>query len=172
MSTTEVEVYSDASWCADNSISGGIILYRNCPVHWWSRRQKSISSSTAQAEIFAAALASRETLFVRDLLEDLGFSVTAPTPLHLDNTAAIDLALDPVAFKKTKHILRHTHELRDLVARRFFQPVFVPSDQQLADILTKGLRTAPHWSFIDHLLHTTASPSVMPAPASVAPNVT
>jgi hypothetical protein len=40
----------------------------------------------------------------------------------MDSKAAIDLTADPVAFKKTKHILRHAHELRDRVARRIFKP--------------------------------------------------
>jgi len=49
---------------------------------------------------------------VRDLLEDLGFGVIVPTPLFLDSKSALDLAADPVAFKKTKHILCHAYELR------------------------------------------------------------
>ena len=158
-------VYSDASWCVANSISGGLVTFRGSAVHWWSRRQKSVSSSTAEAEIFAAALASRETLYVRDFLADLGFGMTAPTPLYLDNKAAIDLALDPVAFKNTKHILRHTYELRDRVARSVYAPVFVPSAEQLADILTKGLRTAPHWTLLQRLLDVSALPRVPVAAA-------
>ena len=41
--------------------------------------------------------------------EDLGYPVSGPTPLLLDSKAAINLADDPVAFKKTKHILRDYH---------------------------------------------------------------
>ena len=81
-------------------------------------------------------------MWLRDLLDDLGFSVTQPTPLYLDSKAALDLAADPVAFKKTKHILRHAYELRDRVARRCFAPEYVKSADQLADILTKPLPVA------------------------------
>ena len=77
-----------------------------CPVVWWSRRQRSVSASTAEAEYFAAALASREGVYVRDFLDSIGFGVTQPTPLFIDSKAALDLTADPVAFKKTKHILR------------------------------------------------------------------
>ena len=55
-----LQVYSDASWLADNSVSGGVIFYGGCPFSWWTRRQKSVSSSSSQAEYFAAALAARE----------------------------------------------------------------------------------------------------------------
>ena len=42
--------------------------------------------------------------------------------MYLDNKSAIDMAFDPVAFRKTKHILRAAHFFRDLVARRVFVP--------------------------------------------------
>ena len=148
----EVDVYSDASWTAQHSVSGGLILHMGCAVVWWSRRQRSVSASTAEAEFFAAALASREGVYVRDFLEDVGFAVTAPTPLHIDSRATIDLTADPVAFKRTKHILRHAYELRDRVLRRIFVPTYVETAAQLADVLTKGLRPASHLRFLAALL--------------------
>ena len=86
------------------------------------------------------------------MLDDLGFGVTAPTPLFLDSKSALDLAADPVAFKKTKHILRHAYELRDRVARMLYEPRYVPTAEQLGDIFTKALRPAVHMSFLDQLL--------------------
>ena len=129
------------------------------PVVWWSRRQKSVSASTAEAEFFAAALASREGVWLQDFLDDLGYTAPSPTPLYLDSRAAIDLTRDPVAFKLTKHILRHAHELQDRVARNLFEPVFVETARQLADVLTKVLRPGVHVALLDRIL-----PS--PAPAS------
>ena len=148
----EIDVYSDASWATRHSVSGGIVLYMNCPITWWSRRQRSIAASTTEAEYFAAALASREGVYARDFVDSVGFPVTRPTPLFIDSKAALDLAADPVAFKKTKHILRHAYELRDRVLRRVFSPEYVDTTRQLADILTKGLRLEPHRTLLDRLL--------------------
>ena len=64
--------------------------------------------------------------------------VTRPTPLLLDSRAAIDLSEDPVAFKKTKHILRAAEFLRALVAREVTSLVHVPGKFMLADLLTKA----------------------------------
>ena len=145
-------MYSDASWLTKNSVSGGLILFWGIPAAWWSRLQKSVSASTAEAECYAAALASREGVYTRDFAEENKFPVTRPTPLYLDSKAALDLANDPVAFKKTKHILRHSYELRDRVARRVYSPVFVDTHSQLADVLTKGLRVAQHQLVLQTLL--------------------
>tara|TARA_B110000046_G_C12903549_1_gene359687 strand:- start:594 stop:926 length:333 start_codon:yes stop_codon:yes gene_type:complete len=100
----------------------------------------------------AATVAGREAIYMRDLLDSLGFPASAPTPLLLDSKSAIDLAFDPVAFKKTKHVLRHAYWLRDVVARRFLHPTFVPTADQLADVLTKALTPALHRVALRRLL--------------------
>lgn len=49
--------------------------------------------------------AVKEILFFRDLLVDLGFVRPGPTRMATDNKSVVELALDAIAFKKTKHIL-------------------------------------------------------------------
>ena len=148
-----LSIYSDASWTVNNSISGGMVLFHGMIIAWWTRRQKSVSSSSAEAEYFAAALASREGVYYRDLAEDAAHGPTGPTPLKLDNKSAIELTHDPVAFKKTKHILRAANELRDRVARDIFRPEFVEGSAQLADLMTKGLGPASHRVQLARVLH-------------------
>ena len=65
---------------------------------------------------------------------------------------SLDLTKDPVAFKKTKHILRHAYWLRDAVQREVFLPLFVDTTKQLADILTKAMRPQPHRFLLDQIL--------------------
>ena len=60
--------------------------------------------------------------------------------------------MDGSVRRKTKHILRHAYELRDRVARRVYAPEFVPTADQLADILTKSLRVAQHRDLTGRLL--------------------
>ena len=50
----------------------------------------------------------------------------------------IDMSHDPVAFKKTKHILRAAEFLRDLVAREVITLKHLPGRVMIADILTKA----------------------------------
>ena len=79
-------------------------------------------------------------------------AISGPTPLLLDSKSAIDLTFDPVAFKKTKHILRAANELRDRVAREIFKPTYVEAALQRADVLTKPLGPTAHRSHLAFLL--------------------
>ena len=54
---------------------------------------------------------------IRDILIDLGITLDGPSVIFSDSKSAVDMSVDPVAFKKTKHILRAAEFLRDLVAR-------------------------------------------------------
>ena len=49
---------------------------------------------------------------------------------------------DPVAFKKTKHILRDAHFFRDVVARCVFKSSHVSSDEELADIMSEAVHVS------------------------------
>ena len=56
-----------------------------------------------------------------------------------DSKSAVGMAFDPVAFKKTKHILRAAEFLRDLVHREAITLQHVAGVVMLADILTKAV---------------------------------
>ena len=74
------------------------------------------------------------------MLQDIGDPPTSATILYLDSKSAIDMAFNPVAFKKTKHILRDdAFFLRDVVARAVYLPKHVITTDQLADPFTKAL---------------------------------
>jgi hypothetical protein len=135
-------VYSDANWSERLSTSGAAFFFRGCLVAWYSRLQRCVSHSTAEAEFVAASAAAREGIFHREVLADLDETPSGPTPLRLDSKSAIDLTFDAVAFKKTKHILRDAYFLRDVVARLVFAPTHVSSEDELADALTKALGRA------------------------------
>ena len=63
---------------------------------------------------------------------------TPPSIIQSDSKSAIDMSHDPVAFKKTKHILRAAEFLRDLVAREVITLRHLPERVMIADLLTKA----------------------------------
>ena len=62
--------------------------------------------------------------------------------MRSDSKSAVDMSFDPVAFKKTKHIMRAAEFLRDLVARRVIALEHVAGVVMMADILTKAVARA------------------------------
>ena len=112
-----LDVFVDSNWGTRFSISGCLVFYHGCLFHWFSKMQRSVSLSSAEAEFFGAMMTSRDVVFLRELLVDLGIELGGASVVQSDSASAIALSLDPVAFKKTKHILRAAEFLRDLVAR-------------------------------------------------------
>jgi len=133
----ELRVFVDSNWGTKFSVSGAVFEFMGAIIHWFSRTQRSVSMSSTEAEYFAASMATRDALFLRELLADLGFVQNYPTPLRTDNKGVVDLSFDPVAFKKTKHILRAAEFLRDSAARRKVTVVWLSGADNVADILTK-----------------------------------
>lgn len=132
------ECYVDSSWGSRFSCSGAFLLYHGCVVAWFSKMQKSVSLSSAEAEYFGAMLAAREVIFVRELLIDLGIELNGASTIYCDSKSAVDMAFDPVAFKNTKHVMRAAEFLRDLVAREVVTLKHVAGRVMIADILTKA----------------------------------
>lgn len=73
------------------------------------------------------------------LCRELGITLRTPPLLFCDNISAIHMASNPVFHARTHHIEIDYHFIREFLARGVFRIAFVSSDQQLADILTKGL---------------------------------
>lgn len=87
-------------------------------------------------------MVSKEVVYFRDLLADINLMQLGPTVIHTDNKGVVDLSLDPIAFKKTKHILRAAQYVRDLVARRVVAVKWVAGTSNVADICTKAVSVA------------------------------
>ena len=137
--TRGLDTYVDSSWAARFSVSGCLVFYHGCLIHWFSKMQKSVSLSSAEAEYFGAMMAARDLVWLRDLLVDLRIVLGVASVMWSDSKSAVDMAFDPVAFKQTKHILRAAEFLRDLVAREVLVLRHVPGRVMLADLLTKAV---------------------------------
>ena len=141
--------FVDSSWTTAFSCSGAFFSIYGCPFHWFCKTQRSITLSSAEAEYFGATLAAKEILFFRSLFYDLRIlKLDNPSLLLCDSKSAVDMAYDPVAFKKTKHILRAAAFLRDIVFKLHVIVKHLPGNDMLTDVLTKSL---PRPRFIEML---------------------
>ena len=89
------------------------------------------------------ASATKEALWIRTLLEELG-EPTSDSPAHgtllmVDNQSAMALAKNAAFHDRTKHIAVRHHFIRDEIEEGHIRPEYVPTDEQVADVLTKAL---------------------------------
>ena len=134
-----LHVLVDSSWETRFSCSGAYFFFMGCPFHWFSKVQRSVTLSSAEAEFFGAMLALKDVLWLRQLLFDLDLLVPGPTLMWCDAKSAVDMAFDPVAFKNTKHVLRAAEFLKNHTMRGSCRMQHCKGIIMIADILTKGV---------------------------------
>ena len=116
-------------------------------ISWSSKKQSSVALSSTEAEYIAGAHATKEAIWLRRLLTELGLEILTPTSLHIDNQSAIAIAKNPEFHNRTKHIEIHHHFLHTKVESEEITLSYIPTGEQLANILTKGLNKEKHWDF-------------------------
>jgi len=114
-----ISAFSDADWagCPDTSqsISGYAIFFGDNLVSWTSKKQSTISRSSAESEYEALALTAAEVIWLLNILQDLQIQSPNRPTLLCDNTNAIFMAHNPVAQKRSRHIDIDIHFVRELV---------------------------------------------------------
>ena len=138
--------YSDSDFAGDvttrRSVSGYILMLGNGPVCWQSRQQKSISTSTAEAEYVALFELSKHTIWVTKFLSELlvANELIGKNGMlaYTDNQSAIAIAKGTNS-PKTKHIDIAYHFVRQCVKDKLIDLEYIPTNEMLADILTKPL---------------------------------
>jgi hypothetical protein len=138
--------FADASYagCVDTrrSTTGFVFMMHGWAIAWGSRTWPTVATSTCEAEYMAAGAAVREALWLRKLLEDLGYKVGA-MEIKGDNQAALNLLENPLNQAKSKHIDVVHHFARERVKHGEVFFSFVPSKSNLANCFTKALAVKP-----------------------------
>ena len=141
----DLVAYTDADWAGDRdsrkSTSGYFTLVGGNLVTWRSKKQKVVALSSAEAEFRGVAKGITEILWLRKLLHELGFPSTEACKLFCDNKAAISISENPVQHDRTKHVEIDRHFIKEKLEKQIISIPHVKSEDQLADILTKGVST-------------------------------
>ena len=122
----------------EKNTTGGCFYVGANLVIWMSKKQNSISLSTAKAEYIAAGSCCSQLLWMKKFLSDYG--ITQDTMVvYCDNSSAINIFKNPIQHSKTKHIEIKYHFIRDLVERKIVALEYIPTKRRNADIFTKPL---------------------------------
>jgi len=154
-----VDAYADSDWASDKfdrkSVTGWIARLNGDPVSWASKKQSVVSQSTCEAELYAEAAAINETKWLTGLLTEIGMisakNVKPPT-IYGDNQSAQALSKNGIKSERTKHIAIKYAFIHDEVERGRVQLQWIPTTEQLADVLTKALPRPQHEKLCSQLM--------------------
>jgi len=131
---------ADGSMSEDrHAISGYAFLIHGGAVSWSAKRQEIVALSTTEAEYVAITHAAKEAIWLRSLISQIFDISLDTTTLFLDNKSAIELTKDHQYHARTKHIDIYFHFIHYIVEEGSIRLVYCPTDEMLADGLTKAL---------------------------------
>ena len=138
-----VEAFVDADWAGNimdrKSTTGYCTKVWGNLVTWRSKKQTVVARSSAEAEFRALAHAVCELMWIERVLKELQLIKNSPMQLYCDNKAAINIAHNPVHHDRTKHVEVDRHFIKEKLETGVICLVYIPTGQQIADMLTKGI---------------------------------
>lgn len=108
-------------------------------VSWASRKQSTVSQSSTEAEFVALAKAVSEVKWIVNFLKEIGIDMNKPVTIFEDNISCIKIAEEPREHQRMKHIDIKYCFIHDEIANGIVRIEYIPTTDQLADVMTKGL---------------------------------
>ena len=139
----------DAS-CGNNldngkSTSGYLFMIAGGPLSFTTALQSVTTQSTMEAELISMALASKEAIYLSNMMAELGFGkLFNSVPLFVKNTGALHIAGNSTYSSRTKHIALRFFFLKELIKEERITIHHEANTKQLADIGTKLLSKSTH----------------------------
>jgi hypothetical protein len=143
----KLELWSDANWGGEEgreSVSGFVATIAGGSVTYSSKKQGSVALSSTESEYMALLHALKELIWLHRFLKEIGYDVNDQNTIYCDNQSAIALAHNPEHHARTKHIDIQYHFVRNCVEDRTTRLEYCPTEDMLADGLTKALGPERH----------------------------
>lgn len=141
--TTNLMVYSDANWAEDRedrkSTSGFAIKLFGGTISWSSKKQDIVALSSAESEYVALTEACKELIWIKEVLRGFDVFENTPTTTLTDSQSVIALMTNQRFSHRSKHIDLRYHFLKHQVEEGNITLKYVPTEENVADILTKPL---------------------------------
>jgi hypothetical protein len=151
---TLVEGFCDADYANQkdrHSITGFAYHFGQGAISWSLKKQQIIALSTVEAEYIAQAHAAKEALWLCNFVSEIRSKLTQAITINSNNQGAIALSKDNKFHSRTKHIDVRYHFICEAVEDGKVSVVYIPTDENPADIFTKPLVKAKFRRFVELL---------------------
>jgi hypothetical protein len=154
----DYSISTDASF-ADNSLDrkssqAYVMTLFGGSIGWQASKQDTVTTSTTEAELLALAQGVKEGKYVHRLLTELNIKLTSPVLQVLcDNKQTIGLLEKDAPRLRTKlrHVDIHNHWLRQEVQQGAIEVFYTPTNDMIANGLTKALTQQEHALFLEQV---------------------
>ena len=144
-----MSVVSDASYnntLKCRALCGYIICLNGTPVSWAAGMTATTIGSTCGAEAYGLSMAVKEALMLRGLLLEIGCDV-APFEIATDNNGTLIVMLGANKRATAWWNWRICHA-RQVIDAGLATIKFLPTKANVADIMTKPMRTALQFNYL------------------------
>ncbi|TYK28240.1 putative aarF domain-containing protein kinase 1 isoform X1 [Cucumis melo var. makuwa] len=135
--------YTDSNWAGSivdrKSTSGYCIFVWDNLVTWRSKKQEIVTRSIVEAEYRTMSLGICEEIWLQKVLFDLRWDYEVSMKLFCDNKTAINTANNLFQHNRTEHVEIDRYFIKERLDNGSICISYIPSNQQIVDILTKGL---------------------------------
>jgi hypothetical protein len=157
--TSTITAFADADLGGEKhtgkSTTGYILFVNGILVLWKSKKQTLVAQSTMEAELIASATVKKQIDWFQGLLSEMAPSLPASSsasPLILNDNLACVTVLNSGNFKgENRHLRLRFYGLHEAVATGRLLVEHVPSEEMLADGLTKALGRVKHEAFVKEI---------------------
>ncbi|GJR45917.1 putative retrotransposon protein [Tanacetum coccineum] len=145
-----VSCYTDVGYLTDaddmKSQTGYVFVLNRGAIDWKSTKQSIFATSSIDAEYIVAFNPSKEVVWIRKFISELGVVPTIEEPINMycDNTGVIAIAKDHGVTKCARHFRAKVHYLQETIEMGDVRIEKVDTDDNLADPFIKALAFLKH----------------------------
>jgi hypothetical protein len=132
------------------STMGYVFKVAGAAVSWNSSKQKVVALSTTE-EYLAMVHAGKQARWMWKFLKGIEMEEDPPFPIHVDNTSSISLTEATTKHARTKHFDTAWAWIRDSVRSNELEFKYIPSNENVADMMTKSLSRPAVEKFVKEL---------------------
>ncbi len=148
--------YVDANLYHDlisgKSVTGIIHLLNQTPIDWYSKLQSTVETATYGSEYVAARTCTEQIIDLRNTLRYLGVPLVGTSMMFGDNESVVNTSSLPHSRLHKRHNALAYHKVRDAIAAKVIDFVFIRSGKNPADILSKHWDCPSVWNQLKPLL--------------------